>query len=213
MKILFSGFFEKEEEILKKYLKHLILFVFILCAGVIHSCSMSRESTEVVLETSEVQSQEVQEESENREEPKKVCVYITGCVAAPGVYYVAEGTRIYEVVELAGGFTQEAARDYLNLAEEVFDAQKLIVYSNSEAVTAPSVQTAGEASDGKSALVNLNTADKETLMTLPGIGESKAEAIIQYRKDNGDFSAIEDVMNISGIKEGAFAKIKDKITV
>ena len=125
------------------------------------------------------------------------------------IYEVPEHTRIYEVVELADGFTPEADDTVLNLAENVLDGQKLYIPKQGEvtekADTAQDVQGVGK--------VNINTADKTALMTLPGIGASKAEDIIQYRKENGSFQKIEDIKKISGIKDAAFNKIKELICV
>ena len=145
-----------------------------------------------------------------QEEQKALCyVYICGAVVSPGVYEVPEHTRIYEVVELADGFTPEADDTVLNLAENVLDGQKLYIPKQGEitekADTAQDVQGVGK--------VNINTADKTALMTLPGIGASKAEDIIQYRKENGSFQKIEDIKKISGIKDAAFNKIKELICV
>ena len=115
-------------------------------------------------------------------------------------------------MELAGGFTEEAAQDSLNLAAYVKDGDKITVYSKEEAEKSfVGNMEQPDMTDGE--YVNINTADKKTLMTLPGIGESKADAIISYREKNGMFSSIEDIMNISGIKQGAFDKIKSLITI
>lgn len=139
-----------------------------------------------------------------------VMVHICGCVAAPGVYGVPEGSRVYEVIELAGGFLPEAAESYLNLAQIVSDGQKLVVPSVDEVESDRYGQIADDAENG---LVNINTADKERLMTLPGIGQSRAEAIIAWREQNGSFQTPEEIMQVSGIKEAAYEKIKRLITV
>jgi competence protein ComEA len=142
-----------------------------------------------------------------------VYVFITGCVVHPGVYEIPENTRLYELVDEAGGFTEDADTQFLNLAQTVEDGAKITVYSVEEtALTDSAVQEMTQEQQGDSR-ININTADRNELMTLPGIGESKADAIIRYREENGKFSAIEEIMNISGIKEGAFGKIKDLITV
>ncbi len=144
-------------------------------------------------------------------------VYVCGAVAFPGVYALPAGTRVYEAVREAGGFAENADQEWLNLAEPVTDGQKLWVYTTQEtrllreAGQTPSL--AGTSQTERNAKVNLNTADRELLMTLPGIGEAKAEAILQYRAENGKFTAIEEIMEISGIKEAVFSKIKDQITV
>ena len=161
---------------------------------------------------------ETQEYVENSEK-SGVYVYICGEVANPGVYELSEDSRIYEAVDAAGGFTENAARESINLASKVSDGMQITIYNKEEAASL----TAGGTSAGKnsgqdqmsgsSSLVNLNTATKEELMTLKGIGESKAEDIIRYREKSGGFKKIEDIMKISGIKEAGFQKIKDSITV
>ena len=139
-----------------------------------------------------------------------ICVHIVGCVVNPGVYDVAEGSRIYEVVRLAGGFLPEADESYLNLASIVFDGQKIEVLSKEEAKTAKPFVSATETETSKK-LININTATKEELMQLAGIGESRALSIISYREKHGGFKKISDIMKVSGIKEAAFEKIKDYI--
>lgn len=176
-------------------------------------------------ESSEEEKQTFENDTteEQTENKQSLYVFITGCINNPGVYELAEGARVYELVELAGGFTSEADSGYLNLAAYLSDGEKIIVYSVAETatITFGADHSQGLDADGNvsenagenKGLINLNTAGKETLMTLPGIGEAKAEGIIKYREENGGFSSIEDVMNISGIKEGAYEKIKDLITV
>lgn len=143
-------------------------------------------------------------------------LYICGAVKNPGVYPVTQDMRIFEAVECAGGFLAGADEQWLNLASPVVDGQQIYVYTKEEtqgmeqeSSTAP-VSSEGKHNDSK---VNLNSASREELMTLPGIGSSKADAIIQYRTDYGGFDQIEDIMNISGIKEAVFSKIKNDITV
>jgi len=131
-------------------------------------------------------------------------VYVTGCVKMPGVYTLPKGARVYQAIDMAGGFTKKAKEDSLNLAEMVVDGQQIYVMSKTE------YKASVKEEDN---LVNINAADKEELMTLPGIGESKAEAIIKYRETNGMYKRIEDVMNVSGIKESAFSQIQSYITV
>ena len=145
----------------------------------------------------------------------------THCYIAerPKVYRRNGDSRIYEAVDAAGGFTENAARESINLASKVSDGMQITIYNKEEAASLPAGGTsAGKNSgqdqmSGSSSLVNLNTATKEELMTLKGIGESKAEDIIRYREKSGGFKKIEDIMKISGIKEAGFQKIKDSITV
>lgn len=135
-------------------------------------------------------------------------VHVCGEVKIPGVYELPEGSRIFEALEKAGGFTGEASESSLNLAEQIADGMQIVVLSKDEARKA--AETAAEQANG---LVNINRASKEQLMTLPGIGESRAEDILRYREESGGFQKIEDIMKVSGIKDAAFQKIKDSITV
>ena len=172
----------------------------------------------------------VAERSEKTDQ--KLCyVYLCGEVNNPGVYTLLEGARVYEAIELAGGFTGEAAESWLNLAEPVCDSMKLEVPSKTQAkdplwqakAQAGSAKTSGAAGAGNGAggtdggsqkmLVNINTASLEELMTLKGIGASRAEDIVRYRQEAGGFTKIEDIMKVPGIKDTAFQKIKDKITL
>lgn len=147
-----------------------------------------------------------------------VYVYICGEVANPGVYELSEDSRIYEAVDAAGGFTENAARESVNLASKISDGMQITIYNKEEVALLPADGgsaggNAGQNGASGSGLVNLNTATKEELMTLKGIGEAKAEDIIRYREKSGGFKKIEDIMKISGIKEAGFQKIKDDITV
>ena len=167
------------------------------------------------------------------EEAKTLVVHICGAVSAPGVYELPAGSRIIDVVEAGGGFLPEADEACCNLAEEIVDGCQIYIMTKTESCadgqtekkagiqTSPDsdMQTTDRNVRSNSApalengLVNLNTADIAALMTLPGIGESRAKAIISYREQHGAFAKIEDIMKISGIKQAAFSKIKDKITV
>ena len=167
------------------------------------------------------------------EEAKTLVVHICGAVSAPGVYELPAGSRIIDAVEAGGGFLPEADEACCNLAEEIVDGCQIYIMTKSESCadgqtekkagiqTSPDsdMQTTDRNVRSNSApalengLVNLNTADVAALMTLPGIGESRATAIISYREQHGAFAKIEDIMKISGIKQAAFSKIKDKITV
>lgn len=153
-------------------------------------------------------------------QPEEACIYVHVCgsVERPGVYELSVGSRVYEAVEAAGGFAEEASVDFLNLAMEAGDGMKIEVPTVSQAEQWRADGITGMTSDKRSAaaspaVVNLNTAALEELMTLKGIGQSRAEDIIRYREANGPFRSIEDVMKVPGIKEGAFEKIKDSISV
>nr|WP_314461541.1 helix-hairpin-helix domain-containing protein [uncultured Clostridium sp.] len=147
--------------------------------------------------------------------PSRICyVHICGEVVSPGVYELEEGSRVFQAVAAAGGFTENAAADTLNMAEQVKDGLKIQVPDQEEAkrLLNQGASSGGNLPEGRRQ-VNLNTAGKEELMTLRGVGEAKADDIIRYRESHGGFQKIEDIMKISGIKEAAFQKIKDDITV
>ena len=155
-----------------------------------------------------------EEDAGSEAPPQVIWIHVCGEVENPGVFALPEGSRIYEAVELAGGFTGDAAEDYLNLAAVLSDGEQVRIPDREEALRAEEegVLFRGD-SGGDSSLLNINTATKEQLMTLPGIGEAKASAIILYRKEHGEFKTTEDIMKVPGIKQSAFDKIKDSITV
>lgn len=150
-------------------------------------------------------------------EDLELVVHICGAVNCPGVYTLAAGSRLYEAVTMAGGFSAEADPTYHNLARYLEDEERIYIltYAETKELT---VQEKAEGEEGAEVtsvgtLINLNTATKEQLTTLPGIGEARAESILEYRAKVGTFTDIEEIMNISGIGEAMFAKIRDKITV
>lgn len=134
-------------------------------------------------------------------------VYICGAVRRPGVYRFDSGARVCDAVEAAGGFTKKAVWDAVNQARMLTDGEQITIPVKSKAKkNSPSLGKRSE-------LVNINQANLSELMTLSGIGEAKAKLIVEYRDENGSFSATEDIMKISGIKEGIYNRIKDRITV
>ena len=140
---------------------------------------------------------------------------ICGAVENPGVYELEDGARICDLVKLAGGLTAEADLNVLNQAEKVTDGMKVRVYTKEEAVDL-SVQTdigMITTEETESGRININTADQTQLVTLSGIGAARAADIIAYRTEHGNFQTIEEIMNVSGIKESTFQKIKDQIVV
>ena len=144
--------------------------------------------------------------------PSGIYVYVCGAVVSPGVYTLPEGSRLFEACEAAGGFLRGAARTEVNLAREVFDGEQVripFLYELQDPGNAGGLSSAFT-EDGK---LDLNSAAVADLCTLPGIGESKAGSILSYREEHGGFSSIDELMQVEGIKEGIFNKIKDKITV
>lgn len=145
-------------------------------------------------------------EKEDTEDPV-ICVYVCGEVASPGVYELPEGSRVYEAVDAAGGLLEGVDATGVNMAEKLADGQQITVCKEG------AYTDGGSGASDPVEKVNLNTAGMEELMTLSGIGESRAEDIIEYRTTFGEFSSVEDIMNVSGIGEKMFEKIKDDIEV
>jgi len=159
-------------------------------------------------ETSETDFEAAAEVVSEQEEEQPVIVHVCGAVVNPGVYELSTGSRIADAVDMAGGFAEGADESYVNLAEIPADGQQIMIPTKEEAVILK--QATDASGTGK---VNINTADIALLCTLPGIGETRAGSIIEYRQKHGGFSAIEDIMQVSGIKESSFQKIKERIVV
>lgn len=154
--------------------------------------------------------------TEQKQEPVQIQVYVCGAVKTPGVYTLPEGSRVYEAVAMAGGLLETADEKALNQARLLSDGEQVTVFTREEVENgADGSVSGGENGTGQDTVqkVNINTADANTLMTIPGIGESRAKAIIAYREENGTFASVEEIMKIDGIKEKMFEKIKDSITV
>lgn len=141
-----------------------------------------------------------------------VAVYVCGAVYHTGVYELPADARIDDAIKAAGGMTADARTDMLNLAQGIEDGQMIRVPYNgeTEAIGQDMGQAPGEETESR---ININNADAAQLKTIPGIGDAKAESIIRYREEKGNFQSIEDIMKIEGIKDGVFQKIKDYICV
>lgn len=154
-----------------------------------------------------------------------IYVHVCGAVVCPGVYALPAGSRVYEAIQAAGGFTEEADTDYVNQALQLSDASRIMIptMEETEALGQPGGQngiTGGVAgtsetqeSSGDGGKININTASESQLCDIPGIGAVRAAAIAAYRQEYGAFETIEDIMKVSGIKQGTYDKIKDSITV
>lgn len=151
------------------------------------------------------------EETARSETEELFFVHVSGAVSKPGVYELPEGSRLFEAVEAAGGFLEEADCGCVNLAEEIRDGEKYHIPTIEE--TAAGLPEEQGGAYGASGLLNINRAGVEELMQLNGIGKSKAEAIVAYRSEHGDFEDIEELKNVSGIGEKLFAGIKDDISI
>ena len=147
--------------------------------------------------------------SETSDGAGAVCyVYVCGSVVNPGVYVLEAGSRIVSAVEAAGGFLEDAATEAINLAQPVQDGMKIVVPDLTEYVAEQSVSERE-----REKLVNLNTADAEALCSLNGIGASKAEAILAYRREIGGFKSTEQLLEVAGIGESLFQQIKSSIYI
>ena len=221
---------------MKKELYQLMLFMNVLFAGIgLSGCQ--NHKTEIMLDGQDTEkntetesgSEEISDEvtvlneaelSEIPQEeiPAEIFVDVCGAVANPGVYEMDADSRVFQVIEAAGGFLPEAASASVNQAQPVSDGQQIYVPTQEEVEegTMPAAiqqtETAGD-SDTAGGVVNINTADADTLKSLSGIGDAKAQAILAYREEYGTFSIIEEIMQVPGIKESTFSAIKDKITV
>lgn len=178
------------------------------------SSSDSSPPQEELIET--IQPIEEKNLSESAEEAvmQQVFVEIKGAVMYPGVYELEQDQRIKDVVQLAGGYTENADTQFINHAQKVQD--EMVIYipimgeqleeGSSSLLTLPT-------ETNKEQKININKADVATLATLPGIGPSKAQSILTYREENGQFQTIDDLKNVSGIGDKTLEKLKDAITV
>ena len=207
---------------MKAKLKYIIIAIIILVALVV-SYVLSLDNKEVSAENVEITKTDVTNVT------SKVYVDIKGSVKKPGVYQVPADSIVWDIVNLSGGFTKNAYTKNINLSQKVKDEMVIYVFSKSEmskmnntvktdtACTTNVINydncitTEKNATETSTSLVNINTASKEELMNVSGIGASKADSIIAYRIKT-PFSKIEDIMNVSGIGESLFDKIKKYIT-
>lgn len=157
-----------------------------------------KQETEVSQNASEHVLKEDGEQILLQEEVASIYVHVCGAVTTPGVYALPSGSRLYEATAMAGGILQEADTDEINLAREIKDGEQVRIPFRGEE----------EVKDG---LVNINRADETQLCEIPGVGESKARAILAYRETNGPFENIEALMNVSGIKAGLFEQMRPYI--
>ncbi len=155
-------------------------------------------------EGSEVQEPQDTSEEAPESEPETICVFVCGEVNSPGVIRLEAGSRAGDALELAGGLTESGDEAYVNLAQILEDGQKLYF---------PSVAEAHAASGSTGGGIDINTADAEKLCELPGIGKSRAAAIVEYRTKYGRFEKPEDLMQVSGIGEASFERLRPYITV
>ncbi len=177
--------------------RHMVMLL--VCLMILTGCKRDENQLTRLQE-----AESIEENQETKETADSIFVYVCGAVEQEGVYELSLGSRVYEAIQMAGGFSETAAVSQINQAEILEDEMKIYVPTIDEAATMQ------EEEDGKT---NLNTASKEELMKLSGVGEAKAQAILQYREEHGRFQSVEEIMNIPGIKQGLFEKIKHDIKI
>lgn len=224
------------KDIINRYKMYLIGGILLLLALALFLIFNKNDS----VEASPIKEEQLEKKEELKEEVKEemvIYVDIKGEVKKPGIYKANINTRVNDIILLAGGLTKNANTRSINLSKKVIDEMVIIVHSKSEIsdfsktmekeksislscnleeynlVNNACINTNNNETSSTNSLISLNTATKEELMTISGIGEKKALDIISYRNLNGGFKSIEEVMNISGIGEALFAQIKDYITI
>jgi competence protein ComEA len=178
--------------------------------------SSSEINVEEIVPTEINEEEEAAKPLENQiQETESLIVDVKGQVKMPGVYSSSQEERVIDVVQRAGGLTENADESKVNFAEHVQDAMVIYIPAKGEEGSVPQGLTSNPTDTGgtKQGKINLNKADENELQNLPGIGPSKAAAIMEYRVTNGPFKSVEDLKNISGIGDKTFDKLKDLITV
>jgi len=211
----------------KEWLQKIMLPVVVGCAIILFWIfgSGSDDTEPIVINEGEVQVEEQVEAELEQNVSASIFVDIGGEVNSPGVYQVEEGTRLFQLVDEAGGLKDTADTDSINQAEIVSDGQKIIIGSKDP----DSIYYTGINDDGKSSglytgqsaviesengfIVNINIAESDDLQLIPGVGPSTAQKIIDYREQQGKFKSKEDIKNVSGIGEKTYENMKDYITV
>lgn len=220
----------------KNIMKITFFVVFIFVISVIFIKNSLRNNEIYVHEEEVLYKNDITKMDENKEMKDFYYIDIKGKVLNPGVYKVDNNTRVIDVVNMAGGLLENSDTSKINLAKKVKDEMVIIIYSKEEInknnikevnidysfndalindkdiITNENKVINDSNNSLKNNLVNINICTKEDLLALSGIGESKADAIISYREENGDFKTIEDILNVSGIGKSIYEKIKNNIT-
>lgn len=196
----------------RKTLVKILSVLLILAAAFVLKIHDSSKSDIKIESSGSSSGTEQTEAEEETADTQIIYIDIGGAVISPGVYQVAKDTRLYQVIEMAGGLAEDADTDSVNQASFVEDGQKIIIpvkgAASDDAASSDTQSSAGINAEG---LVNINTASAEELKTLNGIGDVTAQKIIEYRSSNL-FRNKEDIMSVNGIGNGIYQKIKDRIT-
>ena len=211
----------------------IIILVGLLFIIVLSFILFKKTETSIVEAQSNDEVEEIKNDDSNNNKSNKYKVDIKGAVKKPGVYDVDSNSRVIDVINIAGGLKSNANTNYINLSAKITDEMVIWIYTTGERSKLKMEQSSTEHmiktcncpvvdnttclnsnnNSNNNTKININTATVEDLSKLNGIGESKAKNIIDYRNKNGKFNKIEDIMNVTGIGEAAYNKIKENITV
>lgn len=196
-----------KEKILKN--KYLVGICLVICLFLGYQWIEFQKTQSTVIELNP--TEDIQVENEVTEvEKSTIMVDVKGAVTSQGVYELQQGDRVKDAIDLAGGVTADADEMNVNYAELLVDEMLIYVPVKGEVVEQVAPVNSSAVDSG---FVNINSATSEELQELTGVGPSKAEAIIQYREENGGFKTIEDIQNVTGIGEKSFEKIKGEIRI
>ena len=205
----------------------LIILIAIMAIGISYYAYQNEKESQNIIEQQNLEIEENKQE-ESSKETKKIIVHVSGAVQNEGVIELEENSRIADAIEKAGGFREDAYTKDVNLAYKLEDGMKIYIPTIEEkenekanVIVESGIETENNnnsysnTDEGKNvnSKVNINTASKEELDTLPGIGPSTAEKIINYRKENGKFKSIEGIKDVSGIGDSKYENIKDMIEI
>lgn len=203
---------ENQNENFKK-----IIIIIVLIVSISFFIYFKFQNNEEEFYYNEVLMEENSTVLEENIEKEKIKVYITGEINLPGVKELELGARLEDLINVAGGLTKDADIKKVNLAYQLEDGQKIYIPNindeTDEIITTENGEGIIENLEESSEVVNINKADIEDLLKLPGVGESLAQRIINYREENGKFKNIEDLKNVSGIGEKKFESLKEYIVV
>lgn len=220
---------------ISNYLKIILIFIILILfvAEFLFMNYIVNTKINKVNESNNKVSFNIELEDDKKEiEEEYIYVDIKGSVKKPNVYKLLKGSRVTDAIKEAGGLSKNANTRFINLSKILNDSDVIVIYSNDEIKKANKTNTIyvntpcvceevkndaciknEETSNNSNKLININTATIDELMTLNGIGESKAKSIIEYRTNNGNFIKIEDITLVNGISETIYAKIKNNITI
>ena len=192
----------------------MVILGILVCAGT----TLFKRRSGITIESEERSTEESFPVETEEEKSEPFPVYICGQVNDPGIYEIESSVFLYELIERAGGLTENADRDHIDLVYKVERSQSIYIPSLNEAenestLFIPRVEKEGKTSDPSGGKVNVNTAGENDLLTLPGIGEKTAKKILSYRQEHGSFSSIDELMQVPGIGKSKFDAIKDLICI